>query len=196
MTMIGSEIAYPGMKLLNFDLGLCPVLPALPFAGKGPLRSPKYGKRAFQVVGIREVLAVARGQKMFYPDGEPDGREGALLTFLIEDVKADLKIPFIGFTADRKGLDLGSIRQWPVKADLHSPDVLYPEPIAGKFDTVAVGREYNADEPAGRFESWIAWILSGLDSPEKGGKSLIEPSHGCLGRTEVETGKERIDRSL
>lgn len=173
MPMIGSEIFDPGMQLPDGNLGFYPVLPAFFLAGEATLGSPKLRKRRFQIYRVRNVLAVTGSQEMLYSDIDANGRQCVVRDRLIRQFEADLEIPGVGFTGDRKGPDPGIIGERPVKADLYESNMLNPEPVFGKSDTVAMSGKLDAGKAIGWRETRIARFCSGFESPEKRGKCLI-----------------------
>ena len=155
MSMLVSQVLDPGMQRPDVILGFYPVFPAFLLTGKRTLGYAKLGKRRLQISRMRYVLTVAGSENMLNTNVKTDCRKGMRYRFSVRDFAADFEIPCICLASDGKGPNLSIIGQRSMKADVYSSDMLYSEPVFGKFDAVTVGWKLTAGESIGRLEPRI-----------------------------------------
>jgi len=85
----------------------------------------------------------------------------------------------------------------PMQLNPEHPDMLHAKPVAGKSDTVSIGRELNAVEATSRLEARVTRLLRfGLYAAEEVAESLMQSAHRRLRRRKVKSLKVAVGCAL
>ena len=196
MTMISSFVSDLGVQPVDTGSSLLSVGAALFLSREGSLCPAQGCDLAFKIAGVRNMLAIARGQERLNPHVQTDCRQGAVLACDVRQKTADLGEPFPGVMGDQQGPNLRIFRQWPVELDPDRSDMLNTELYSKEPDPVSVDREFDAVEPVGCLEPGISGLFAGFDTHEERLERLVEPAHGALSGAEVEPSEPGIGGPL
>ena len=180
-----AKVGHTGVQLGNLLASLPAVAPAFLLPAETSAQPSQLREFGLEVLGIGSRLAVASGQEVRESDINANLRVRLLNDIQFTKVAGKDHEPLVTFTLGGDRFDFALPRA--VKLDSHHANMLDAQAVARDPAAVAVRGELKAVKVVSTLESREPGFGSlCLHSAKEVGVSLLQPSHCCLRRTEVD----------
>ena len=194
---VPSGIAYSDVQGRNTLLDLSPGGTSTLTARQGTLAATEFLEIAFQDSAISESIALGGCGELRQSDINTNGTEAAGRCG-VWHLNREADEPLVVLANDGGLFDSGGGGNLPVPADADGADVLEAELSADDLASAAVLAHVEGEriEAVLAFESWVAWLLPPLYTPEECGEGFVEHPECVSGGPGIQAGVAWIESAL